>query len=397
MSATGTGHEDLRPTTPSTYYEGVVRLPGYGDAPNRCRDLSPVGFCEAGHTILGRSSCGTRYCPDHWRDWIKVAVVNLVARMAAYREAQEMGPQRRLSHVVASPPQDRRYSERSLFATRSDAYEALEAAGVRGGAAVTHPYRTNDRGDELYRAAGEAGDLDEDTGRWRFLRDVTEDWKDLTRYIEASPHYHTLAAGADIDGSKAPDGWIVERVRTFKGFHYRDVEAYRDMAQTAYYVLTHGAAAEGRTTTTYFGELAPASFSPEEELTATRWDTIQRMAEEAVTAPVEEGEGTGGVDRPEECPREACEAAVRPLADLREKLEDTAWRDGLKWEHRARLRGALVWYSGRSDRPPPSKATDRESLRRWLRELGEAYVPRPGGPERAQPTPVQSQLPDAWG
>ncbi|MFC7078291.1 hypothetical protein, partial [Haloarcula halophila] len=143
--------ENIRPEPPTTYYDGAVKLPGYGESPDRCRPLTPVGFCEEGHTILGRSSCGTRYCPDHWRDWNEEAVINAVARLAAYRHAVD-GAEKRLSHIVASPPQDRRYSKRAMWETRSEAYEVLKDAGVRGGMAVTHPYRTNERGDTLFEA-----------------------------------------------------------------------------------------------------------------------------------------------------------------------------------------------------------------------------------------------------
>jgi len=306
----------------------------------------------------------------------------MVARLAAYREAQEMGAERRLLHVVASPPQERAYSERALFATRTDAYDALEAAGVRGGSVVTHPYRTSERGDMLFEAAARAGDLDEDTGKWRFLREATEGWGDLTRYIEASPHYHALAAAEDVDGSEAPEGWVVERIRTFQAFHYRDSEAYRDMARTAYYVLTHGAAVDGRATTTYFGDLAPASFNPEEALTAARWDTIQREAEKAVKAPQEEESEGPGSGR-EECPHDGCESHVRPLGELPAALDDDDWRAGVPRDRLARLRGALVHFEGRADRPPPSAATSTARMREWLKELGEGHTP----------SPTQAQLP----
>jgi len=171
MSVASEDHGKLREGTPKTYYEDVVRLPGYGEAPNRCRPMKPVGFCEEGHTLLGRSSCGTRYCPDHWRDWIEDAVVNLVARLGAYREAQD-GWGKRMCHVVASPPQDRRYSVQQMWDARSDAYDALEAAGVRGGASITHPYRTTPEADRLYQQSEES---EEGVGKWRFFRDLAGD------------------------------------------------------------------------------------------------------------------------------------------------------------------------------------------------------------------------------
>ena len=313
--STATDHGKLREETPTTYYEEVVRLPGYGDAPNRCRPMKPVGFCEDGHTILGRSSCGTRYCPDHWRDWLEDAVISLVERLAAYREAQD-GWGKRMCHVVASPPPRTRWGVRDLWERRRDAYEALEAAGVRGGAAITHPYRTTREADRLYKQHAENVENSE-TGKWRFFRDLAadlpgDDWEELKKYTEASPHYHTLAAVEDVDSSAAPDGWVVENIRSFDRFEYDDSESYEDMVRTAYYVLTHGAVQDGRATSTYFGEINPNVFDPEEELTAAKWSRIQMEAERAVkgVAEEQEEEDEAVAHGPEECPRDGCEACV---------------------------------------------------------------------------------------
>ena len=380
MTAVATDHENLRPEPPTTYYEGVVELPGYGEPPDRCRAMKPVGFCDHGHVVLGRSSCGTRYCPDHWRDWLEDAVVNMVAQLAAYRYAQPMGSEKRLSHVVASPPQDRRYSARQMWETRREAYDALEAAGVRGGVTVTHPYRTNERGDNLYGTAKENGDLEEGTGKWRFLRETTDGFEDLSRYITAEPHYHALAAGEDIDGSAAPDGWVVENIRSFEAFHPRDSKAYEDMVATAYYVLTHGASQEGRSTTTYFGEVH--SFTPSEELTATMWDRIQWEAEKAVKEEEPEESGEGVSAGPETCPVDGCDAPVHDVFYLRDYLDDDDWlasvraaRDGR--ERVQQLRGLLYWWIEGGDRPPPSARTSEPRLREWLEDKGDLIGPEP--------------------
>lgn len=381
MSVAPTDHDPVRPEPPTTYYDGVVKIPGFDAPPDRCRGLTPVGFCEAGHTVLGRSSCGTRYCPDHWRDWLEEAVIGTVARMAAYRHVKE-GAEKRVSHVVASPPQDRRYSEREMWETRRDAYDALKGAGIRGGPVVTHPYRTNDRGDELYATAQDAGDLDDDTGRWAFLRDATEDWGDMTRYIEAAPHYHVpIAPGKDVQPEETRD-WVVERIRTMQPFvNIRDTESYRDMVASAYYVLTHGAVAQHRNTTTWFGEVHPATFDPEEELTAAEWSRIQMEADKAVKEEPEERPEEGGVRHgPDECPVEECEQIVVDALHLDEYLSDEEWvtsvrtcRDGRA--RLARLRGLLAWWEKRTDRPPPSIASSEQRMRDWLEEQGEAFAP----------------------
>jgi hypothetical protein len=383
MSAGATDHGDLRPEAPRTYYDDLVRLPGYREAPNRCRPLSPVGFCEEGHTVLGRSSCGTRYCPDHWRDWIEDAVVSMVARFAAYRHAVD-GAEKRWHHGVASPPQDRRYSVRELWETRREAYDALEAAGFRGGATVTHPYRTSERGDTLFEVAVQEGEVEEDTGRWAFLRDLADDWDEMNRYIEAAPHYHVLGPGEDIDGEAAPDDWLVKRIQTAKPFYFRDTEAYRDMVAPAYYVLTHGADQEGKHTTTYFGELHPASFDPEEELTAAVWSRIQMEAEKAVKEEPVAGEGAEAKTErhagPEECPVDGCEACVLDVMHLAEYMEDEEWveavmghRDGRARYHR--LMGVLLWWEGRCDSPPPGASTSEHRFREWLEDRGSVLTP----------------------
>jgi hypothetical protein len=378
VSPGATDHDPVRPEPPTTYYDGAVKLPGFEAPPDRCRGLTPVGFCDHGHTILGQSSCGTRYCPDHWRDWCEDAVISMVARMAAYRQAVE-GAERPASHVVASPPQDRRYSQREMWGTRSESYEALSETGVGGGPAITHPYRTSDRGDHLYETAVQAGEVEEDYGKWRFLREIAGDWGDMTRYVEAAPHYHVpIAPRRYVDGEDAPDGWVVKRLRKLRAFHLRDMESYRDMAASAYYVLTHGAAQQGKQTTTWFGEVHPSSFDPEKELTNSEWRQIQERAEKAVREDPSE-EGGGGGAGPEECPRDGCEAAVKDLMYLGEYLDDEEWIEEVRQSgdgraRLAKLRGAYAWWQDRTDRPPPHVRGDEERMGNWLKNKGARYA-----------------------
>lgn len=410
MSA-GVDHGAVREETPTTYYDGLVRIPGYGDAPERCRDYKPVGFCDDGHTILGRSSCGTRYCPDHWRDWCEGAVINTVARLAAYREAQN-GAGKRLLHVVASPPQDRRYSRRELWDTRSDAYDAFEAAGGRGGVSVTHPYRTTETATRLYKSAVEEGKIPGDYGKWRFLRDLAEDfpggdWDELEELIEPAPHYHGLVPSRDLDGSDAPGGWVVENVRSMDPLYVDpdDVPAvalldenqrivrgpneavragFEDMVATVYYILTHGAVQEERNTTTYFGEVHPNSFDPEEAVGAETWARIQAEAEAAVKGYDVEAVGEDGVCDvgPEECPHEDCEAPVYDLEHLPDRLDDDDWTAEIRAQKGGRRRlkrlmGVLAYWEGRTDRPPPRAATSKARYREWLEERGNALTVEP--------------------
>jgi hypothetical protein len=378
MSASADARRDVRPpAAEGAYYDEVVRLPGFRTPPNRCRALEPVGFCRDGHAQLGRSSCETRYCPDHWPGWLTGAAEKIVARLAAYREAHE-GAERRMLHLVASPDQDRRWSVRDLWETRRDAYDALEAAGARGGATIVHPYRTSEEGERLYARAVEHGSVDEDRGKWSLLREAADGWEEMTRFAEPAPHYHSLAAAVDVDGSRAPDGWVVENVRSMSRFHRTDPECYRDMAAAVVYILSHAADQQGRQTTTYFGEIHPSVFDPEEELTAAAWDRIQREAANAVGADPEEGAGAGSAE--EECRREECEAIVEELQYLRERLADEEWLEHLRGfadggGRVATMRGLLAYVDGRTDRPPPSARTSKERMSNWLKRHG---TRRPG-------------------
>ncbi|MFB6219664.1 MAG: hypothetical protein ABEH77_10920, partial [Halobacteriaceae archaeon] len=251
---------------------------GYDYRPERCRPLQPVGFCEEeGHPVLGTSSCGNRGCPEHYGDWVKDGAVRDTARLAAFRQAAD-GAGKRLLHVVVSPPQDRRWSTRELWETRGDAYDAAEQAGVRGGAVFAHPYRDNDAGKEFFRTAVESGEWDAERGKWSLFRDAADDWDGMLTWIRPSPHYHILGAARDLDPDAAPDGWVIERVRSFDRFHLRDLEAYRDMLRTAWYLRTHVGVQKGRQAVTWFGDVHPALFDPAEELTAAEWERIQTNA-----------------------------------------------------------------------------------------------------------------------
>ena len=381
MSATDTDHAGVTLAAPKTFYDGVIKVPGFGTPPDRCRDLKPVGFCEHGHAVLGRSSCGTRYCADHWRDWLEDAVIAIVARLAAYREYVD-GAEKRCHHLVASPDQDRRWSARAVWDARTEAYEALEAAGVPGGAVITHPYRTSERGDALFETVTSEGSLDDGVGKWAFLRDVAESWEDLGRYVEAAPHFHAVAPAEDVDGEAVPDGWVVKRIRTFQPFHRWDSASYRDMAKSVYYVLTHAGTQEGRQSTTYFGALHPSTFDPAEELSAAAWDRIQREARKAVKEEPGEPEGVagpGGSELPE-CPTEDCEAVVYDLPSLPEKARDTDWLASVRAQPNGRKRwqlmhGLLCWMEGRTDRPPPAARGSREAFKQWLRDQGRVQTP----------------------
>ena len=351
-------------------YEDTLQLPGFGRRRNRCQGFQPTGFCERGHVTLGEPSCLTRDCPKDWHNWLRRAAESIVGRVGAYRTAAT-GADKRAAHVVVSPPQDLEWSARDVWDARSEAYDVAQAAGVQGGAMVTHPYRTNERADMLYEAATEQGEVT--GGKWAFLRDLAgESWSNMRRYVEPAPHFHIVGPVGDVDPSAAPEGWVVERVRTFDRWDYRDPEAYRDMFGAAAYVLSHGAAQQGRATTTYFGEVHPASFNPEQELPSHKRERIDRWVS---VAPDTEG-GAGLVDgddgTPEECPHDGCEAAVRPLSELRAFLREQ--QAALPRPAQRRLVALLKWSVEQSDRPPPRVRSDRRQVQTWLDKKGRMYL-----------------------
>lgn len=365
-------------------FQDFIKLPGLGKQPNRCIPLKPVGFCrEHGHPVLGRSSCGTRYCPEHFRDWLEEAVVKQVARLAAYRAAAE-GAGKRLLHVVASPDPEQRWSVRKFWETRSDAYDVAREAGVRGGCVYPHPYRTNDDGDRLFETAVESGDWEEDRGKWSLLRDVAGgEWEEMQRYVEAGPHYHMLAAAEDFDGDAiASSDWVAKNIRSLPRFDYRDVESYRPMAQVAYYLLTHAAVQDGRNTNTYFGEVHPNAFDPADELGAARWERIQENARLAVTTrpgPIGASDREGAEEEERECPRDGCQSEVVPIDELHEFLEDTEWLASIDETQRLQLQGLQAWAAGLTDRPPPKAARDKQEMLVWLCQQGELGADRRPG------------------
>jgi hypothetical protein len=380
MRETVDSTESEVPAPESAFYGSTVRLPGVGTAPERCRGLAPVGFCEAGHVALGRSSCDTRYCPDHWRGWVRDGTQGAVARLAAFREAAE-GWGKRLVHVVASPEVDRVSTER-FWSLRSDAQDAVKAAGVRGGYCIAHPYRTSDEADELFATACEHGDWKEEWGRWSFLREIAGgDWSAWEELIEEGPHYHFLAAVEDLDPEAVPDGWVVKNVRSLPRFEKRDMESYESMARAAWYLRTHGAAQQGRQTATWFGEMHPAAFDPEEVLGTAEWRLMQERAADAVgLAPEEIRDGEGAEQR---CEHEECDEIVHGLEELRTWLSDGAWVSSLPVRQRRRLQGVQVWLLEECALPPPSVRASKGKLREWLLETGRMHygddTSQPGG------------------
>jgi hypothetical protein len=398
------------------YLSEIIRLPGYWPADEDCKRLEPTGFCESGHVQFGSEDpCSTRTCSFHWRRWQTQAAKSMVARLAAYRYVQgdEWDSGRSMRHIVASPEQDQRWTVQRFWQERSNSHEPVEQVGGRGGAVIPHAYRVSDSGDELYYNWMEQ--RFHGRGKWSVLREYTETWGELEPMIEVAPHTHQLVAAEDIDGDEVgrvyeDTGWVVHNVRSLAWFfineeevpqkvrHGRDGaeeivrEGYEDMARLAMYLLSHGAVQpktgdlSQRQTVTYWGEVHPGSFDPEEELTEEEWREIQERAAEAVGGVPEVDEEGEEVEHGR-CGRDGCEAVVRPLSELHERVADPdhTWWDSLEYEQQCELLGAYEWLGDRPppgaggenvppggfDRAPPGPSTDRrEDWIEWLKRVG---------------------------
>ncbi len=345
----------------------------------------PVGFCDThGHVSLASASpCSTRGCPEHSHMWRKDAAEGIVARLAAYRQAQPDGSRRRLLHVVTSPDRSVYWSAEAFWDARSASYEAVRAVGGRGGVTVPHAYRTSDEGDWLFEEAVERGDWDREAGKWSLLRDAADDWDEMLAYVEEAPHFHHLVAAEDFDTEAIPSGHVVKNIRSLDAFHLRDMTGYRDMAATAMYLLSHGAfepsgvAGGGRNTVTYFGDVHPNAFDPEAELTAAERDTIERMASRAVRTDPSVDVEAEVAEEPERrsCRVDGCDGKIVDIGELRDWLRDPTWLDLIGEKQATILEGALGWIEEQGDRPPPS--VDQESIVRWLYQRGEERQFRP--------------------
>jgi hypothetical protein len=281
-------------------------------------------------------------------------------------------------HITTNPEQGKRWTTRRFWDMRSDSYKKVEKAGGLGGATVPHAYRVSDWGQEVWTQATENGDVPEDYGKWRLLRESSETWEEM---VEVAPHTHHLAAVEDLDGEtveeiEAGTGWVVHNIRSLAPF-YLDAEevppavveesdqdaeeiarrGYEDMARLTQYLFSHAAVQDKvgdlprKNTLTYWGQIHPNSFDPEEELTDEEWHMIEEAAEAAVGVEVvEEGpeEATG-----HGCARDGCEAHVYPLGELLEKIggpDGPAWVESLDTEQAYEIWGLKIWLS---DRPPP--------------------------------------------
>lgn len=358
----GAWDEDL---DAAVYGENQWLLPGMGESAPKCGEWGPRDFCDAaGHVVMGKHSCGRRECPTCWSgQWAGPRTVNVVAKLAAARHAAQDGADKRAVHAVLSPPQGSVNSIEAFYDARTEALELARKHGVRGGVTVAHGFRP----DEDTKAAFKNDDPD--GGIWRYIRENERNWRDQVYW---SPHYHVVGLGRYDDMTAgdpdADDGWVFKKIRSLDSFEgLRDRDGYDDMAAVVRYLLSHATfpAEENRQAVTWYGDLHPTNFSPEEELSDGAWSVIERMAEAVVGAEGDRGDQDGDDDQAEECPVDGCDGELHPIWDAQDFLDQRG--DRLQDGQYDRLMSAYLWATG-DIQPPPglkhpgSEAHAREAL-----------------------------------
>lgn len=348
-----------------TYGEGRFILSGTGSPGDDCGEWYPEEFCdEAGHVHLGMHQCGNRECPRCSSRWTREQSGAITRRLAAARHAAEKPADKRLVHCVASPPQGTGKPGARFYRAITDAYDLAKEKGIRGGLVIPHGYRPTEDAKERF---AEVKDDGYEWGIWRWIKkDSGQSWREFVKW---SPHFHILGlADAEKDGHIEPgdtekdDGWVWQNFRTLERFKLNDKDGYDDMMGLSRYLLSHVTfeREEGKQAYRWFGDLAPAAFSPEEELTVSALSKIEEMVEAVAGVDVEESEGAAGPDEDEheECPIEDCDGDLHPIWDARDFLDQRG--DDLDEDAHDRLLTAYMWATGEIEPPPGMKNPRRK-------------------------------------
>jgi hypothetical protein len=319
--------------------------------PDNCGQWYPFHVCdECAEPIFSESHCGLRRCPECWFQWVQDTAEKIVYRIQCYRWAQDDGLDRRLIHAMLSPEQSGDWTISRTDGMRRESYDRADEAGVSGGCALMHLWRTTDEFDREYRELDPAG------GKWQYLRrEYGRAWRTQT---EVSPHVHQIAVAPEFE---PPDGdWKDRRLRTLAPMmSLSDSESYKDLADLAVYLLTHTAVADGEQAIRWFGDTYPGGFDPADELSDGALDTIERKSAEAV-AP---DEGDGDTDEPEIPPEkreceggtEGCPGERMPIWDVPSARRTRWWGGDLPRATEEKMDAVVAWMMGELD-PPPARS-----------------------------------------
>lgn len=347
------------------YTDGSLTLPGKGTSGDGCGVWYPQAFCgDNGHVNYGKSQCNGRGCEGCWRLWCASSARRIVRRLQAYRHAQANGLERRVIHAVISPEFDENTAKTLVqwYDLIPEAYDIAKQAGVRGGVAIPHAWRVRDH----VKRAWELHFNDVvDGGIWSWIRKNNQHWRDQVKF---SPHIHIIGACEDFT-DPGTEGWQSWRIRTCESYGLTKEESYSDLLGLAYYQLSHASYEPdaGKQVVRWFGKLAPAAFSPPEEVSAGALDTIERYTEEVQYA----SGNTTADDEDDEWCCEHCESEDRHwMWEAGDALQDRNFCEKIGRKQQKRLSTAFRYLIGELQAPPGLKnPRSKEQLEELLEEL----------------------------
>lgn len=346
----GAWSEDLEE---SVYGEMDWTIPGMGKRPESCGRWYPDSFCDSGHVNLGMSRCQNRDCPDCYGSYSRKRAVKVARRLGAARYAAEDDADKRAIHAVVSPPEGTVRTIRDFYEMLTDAYQLAKEKGIRGGVAIPHAYRVLESTKAEYRLLE-----DPDGGVWWWIRENDRHWRDQVYW---SPHVHIQGlARYDETGENAPEedgGWVFKRIKTLDRFELYKEPGYDHMIGTTRYLLSHATyeIGESKQVIRWFGTLAPAMFSPEEEVSEGVLRVIERMAEEVAGSMSDQPEDGHGTAEEGVCDQEGCDSETHPIWEAGEALQHKNFCKEIGEELERELRVAFRWAIGEVVPPPGLK------------------------------------------
>lgn len=354
--AAGRWQQDLET---SVYGERDWTIPGQGDRPESCGSYYPRQFCdEAGHLEFGASQCQRRSCPQCDAAWSATRAAAVAERLGAYRHTLPDSLERRAVHATISPPPGSIQSKGDVERLKKKAYDLAKEHGVTGGVAVFHGFRITEEALEVAEAERDLGR--HDYGVWKWVREHERHWRDLTYW---SPHVHVIGVAPDFEAAEdRADGYVVRNIRSLSAFRIGEEDGYQDMIGATRYILSHATfdSSKSGQCVRWFGELAPAAFSPEGELTRTALRRIQETVERLLGQSDRGEDGAPAEDdERESCPCDGCEGELWSIFDAQDFLQREDWCEHVGAEAQHRVKTAFKWQIGELQPPPGLRAPHR--------------------------------------
>lgn len=348
------------------YGDRAWTVPGMGEQPASCGRYFPREFCNTcGEPHFGASRCLNRSCPDCWWKWSRDGAARITRRIGAYRHVQRAAAGKRTVHVQVSPPPGTVQSIDECYRAFQEGYKIAREHGVLGGAAIFHAYRVEAHAKDSFRTAKEEGQIEAQTGIWRWIRENDVHWRDQVYW---SPHIHVIGVadpeskdpetgrgghiipGDDLDD----DGWVFTNIRSLDRFQLNQREGYDDMIGLARYLLSHASfeAEESKQAVRWFGSLSPSSFSPEDALTVTAYRRLEEQIEELIGSRFDEDGELVDEDEEDVCRRDECGGELLPIWEAGVALQEQRFCKMIGRDQERRLVAAFKWMLGER-KPPP--------------------------------------------